>query len=43
MNESIIIALLAVITFLLYGVAKNQKKKSRLARKRMVDKARRRE
>ena len=43
MNESIIIAILAVVTFLLYNAAKNQRKKSRMIRKRMVDKARRRE
>jgi len=43
MSESIIIAVLAVVTFLLYNAAKNQRKKSRKIRKRMVDKARRRE
>jgi len=43
MSESIIIAFLAVVTFLLFSAAKNQKRKSRLARKKMVDKARRRE
>jgi len=43
MSESILIAILAVVTFLLYNAAKNQRKKSRMIRKRMVDKARRRE
>ena len=43
MSESIIIAVLAVVTLLLYNAAKNQRKKSRMIRKRMVDKARRRE
>jgi hypothetical protein len=43
MSESLIIALLAVITILLYSMAKEQRKKSRRIRKRMVDKAQRRE
>jgi preprotein translocase subunit YajC len=43
MSESVIIALLAIITFLLYSAALKQRKKSKQIRKRMVDKAKRRD
>ena len=41
MSEALIIAVLAIVTFLLYMYAGNQRKKARDAKRKMIDRAKR--